>query len=56
MTEWDDAQARGEAILKSARIKNVSIVPEGEGFPGSHIELVNEEPPPAPPHAREDEH
>jgi hypothetical protein len=37
------------------RIRDISIVPEGEGFPGSHIELVNEEPPPAPPPTTTDE-
>jgi len=57
--DWIDADATPveERQLRRATIKNVSIVPEGEGFPGSHIELVNEELPPAPPpHAHMDEH
>lgn len=28
------------AELRSARIKNVSLVPEGQGFPGSYIEVA----------------
>lgn len=42
-----------------ARIKNVSLVPEGEGFPGSHIEVtqsMDENDDTAIPPAHMDEH
>lgn len=32
----------GTRVIRDARIQSLSLVPEGEGFPGSYIELVKE--------------